>query len=49
MEKRRKGETVKVKIVDMADSGAGIGKDAGFAVFVVSRKPPAIPVVQWKL
>ncbi|HIV80707.1 MAG TPA: TRAM domain-containing protein, partial [Candidatus Avanaerovorax faecigallinarum] len=34
MEKRKKGETVKVKIVDMADSGAGIGKDAGFAVFV---------------
>ena len=34
MEKRTKGETVKIKIVDMADSGAGIGKDAGFAVFV---------------
>ncbi len=34
MEKKLKGEKVKVKIVDMADSGAGIGKDEGFAVFV---------------
>lgn len=39
MEKRTKGEKVKVKIVDMTDSGAGIGKDAGFAVFV----PGAVP------
>lgn len=34
MEKRQRGEIVKLNIVDMSDSGAGIGKDDGFAVFV---------------
>lgn len=34
MRKRSKGEIVTLEIVDMADSGAGIGKDDGFTVFV---------------